>query len=102
MKNKVNSEEEKLMQTKESLINTLYARKKTENDYLDTVENLLNYWKSKLNTVDNPKRRDDILNMISTEESTINKIKEDITRINELIDQTENNLNKISKVFSSL
>ncbi len=97
-------EEEKYLQTKESIINNLYDQKDTEKKYLETVEQLLRYWKNELGQVDsqNKERHDDLLKLIDTEESTINKIREDIRRINEMIDKTENNLEKIQKMVTSL
>lgn len=97
-------EEEKYLQTKESIINNLYDQKDTEKKYLETVERLLKYWKNELGQVDaqSKKRHEELLKLIDTEESTINKIREDIKRINEMIDKTENNLAKIQKMVTSL
>ena len=97
-------EEEKYLQTKESIIHTLYDQKETEKKYLDTVKDLLSYWKSKLEPVDtqSKERHAELLKLIDTEESTINKIREDISRINEMIDKTEKNLDKIYAMVTSL
>lgn len=97
-------EEEKYLKTKESIINNLYDQKDTEKKYLATVEKLLKYWKKELGSVDSQskERHAELLELIDTEESTINKIREDIRRINEMIDKTENNLEKIQKMVTSL
>lgn len=97
-------EEEKYLQTKESIINNLQDQKDTEKKYLETVEKLLEYWKNELGPVDtqSKERHNELLKLIDTEESTINKIKEDIRRINEMIDKTENNLKKIQRMVTSL
>ncbi len=105
MKNEGASEEEKkYLQTKESIINNLYDQKNTEEKYLETVEKLLKYWMGELGPVDtqSKERHSELLKLIGTEESTINKIREDIKRINEMISQTENNLEKIHKMVTSL
>lgn len=97
-------EEERYLQTKESIINNLYDQKDTEKRYLETVGKLLEYWKKELGSVDSQskERHEELLKLIDTEESTIGKIKEDIRRINEMIDKTENNLEKIQKMVTSL
>lgn len=98
------TEEEKYLQTKEDIINNLYDQKDTEKKYLETVQKLLEYWKNELGPVDtqSKERHAELLNLIDTEESTINKIRKDIRRIDEMIDQTENNLGKIQKMVTSL
>ncbi len=104
MKNKKSNEEEKYLQTKESIINNLYDQKETEKKYLKTVDNLLDYWISELKTVDtqSKERHDQLLKLINTERGTIEKIGKDIDRINEMIDQTENNLEKIRGMVDSM
>ena len=99
------SEEEiRYLQTKESIINNLYDQKDTEIKYLETVKKLLNYWKSELGTVDaqSEERHAELLKLIDTEESTIAKIRDDIGRINEMINKTENSLEKIHEMVTSL
>jgi hypothetical protein len=68
------------------------------------VNNLLDYWINELKSVDsqNKERHDKLLKLIDTERGTIKKIGEDIHRINEMIDQTEKNLEKISGMVGSL
>jgi len=97
-------EEEKYLQTKAKIINNLYDQKDTEKTYLETVEKLLKYWKSELGPVDtqDKERHAELLELIDAEESTIIKIKKDIGRINEMIDKTENNMEKIQKMVTSL
>lgn len=97
-------EEERYLQTKESIINNLYDQKETEEQYLDTVKNLLDYWKDELGPVDtqSKERHAKLLKLIDTEESTISKIRNDIHRINEMIDQTEKNMDKIYGMVTSL
>ncbi len=97
-------EEENYLRTKESIINNLYDQKDTEEKYLETVEKLLKYWRSELGPVDTQsrERHTKLLKLIDTEESTINKIREDISRINEMIDKTEKNLTKIQEMVTSL
>jgi len=105
MKNENASEEEKkYLRTKESIINNLYDQKDTEEKYLETVEKLLKYWKNELGPVDtqSKERHNELLKLIDTEDSTINKIRNDIKRINEMIDQTEKNLGKIQKMVTSV
>ncbi len=96
-------EEEKYLQTKKSIINNLYDQKETEKKYLKTVDSLLDYWISELKTVDtqSKERHDQLLKLIDTERGTIKKIGEDIDRINKMIDQTEENLEKIRGMVSS-
>lgn len=96
-------EEEKYLQTKESIINNLYDQKETEKKYLKTVDNLLDYWIGELKSVDaqGRERHDQLLELINTERGTIKKIGEDINRINEMIDKTEKNLEKIREMVSS-
>lgn len=38
-------EEEKYLQTKETIVHNLYDQRETEYKYLDTIKNLLDYWK---------------------------------------------------------
>ena len=97
------SEEEKYLKTKESIISNLYSQKETEKQYLDTVNNLLNYWINELTADGNQdkERHNKLLKLIDTERGTIEKIDKDIDRINEMIDQTENNLKKINKMVDS-
>lgn len=97
-------EEEKYLETKESIINNLYSQKETEKKYLETVNNLLDYWISELKAVDtqSKERHDNLLKLIDTERGTIKKIDKDIDRINEMIDQTEGNLNKIRRMVNSM
>ena len=97
-------EEEKYLRTKESIINNLHSQKETEKQYLKTVNNLLDYWISELKSVDgqSKERHDKLLKLIDTERGTIKKIGDDIDRINEMIDQTENNLEKIRGIVNSL
>ena len=97
-------EEKKYLQTKKSIIHNLHDQKDTEIKYLETVEKLLKYWKNELGPIDtqSKERHEDLLKLINTEEGTINKIKGDIKRLNEMIDQTENNLNKIQGMVTSL
>ncbi len=87
------SEAEKLLQIQNSIINTLKSRKNVEKDYLSTIKQLLDYWNNKLDKVDSQKK-DEILEIIKTEEATIKKIKEDIKSLDELIEKTEKNLEK--------
>ena len=96
--------EEKYLKTKEKIISNLYSQKETEKQYLKTVNNLLDYWINELKAVDtqNKERHDKLLKLIDTERSTIGKIDSDIDRINEMIDQTEENLEKIRGMVSSL
>lgn len=97
------TEEEKYLQTKENIIHNLYGQKETEKKYLETVNNLLDYWISELKSVDvqDKERHDKLLKLIDTERGTIKKIGDDINRINEMIDQTEKNLEKIKGMVSS-
>ncbi len=97
-------EEEKYLKTKENIIHNLYSQKNTEKEYLNTVEKLLKYWKNELGIVDSQseERHAELLKLINTEEGTINKIREDIRRIDEMIDKTEANLNKIQGMVTSL
>ena len=97
-------EEEKYLKTKEQIISNLYSQKETEKQYLKTVNNLLDYWINELKSVDSQskERHDELLKLIDTERSTIGKIDNDIDRINEMIDQTEENLEKIRGMVSSL
>ena len=97
------NEEEKYLKTKESIISNLYSQKETEKQYLNTVNNLLDYWINELKSVDyqSKERHDKLLKLIDTERSTIGKIDNDIDRINEMIDQTEKNLEKIRGMVSS-
>jgi len=101
--NSKKTEEEKYLQTKESIIHNLYDQKETEKKYLKTVDNLLDYWIGELKSVDiqGKERHDQLLKLIDTERGTIKKIGEDIDRINEMIDQTEENLEKIRGMVSS-
>ena len=105
MKNEgTKSEETKYLQTKEQIISNLYSQKETEKRYLKTVSNLLDYWISELKLVDSQskERHDKLLKLIDTERGTIKKIVDDIDRINEMIDQTEGNLEKIRGMVHSL
>ena len=97
------TEEERYLQTKESIIHNFYDQKETEKKYLKTVDNLLDYWINELKSVDSQsrERHDQLLKLINTERGTIKKIGGDIDRINEMIDQTENNLKKIRKMVDS-
>ena len=97
------TEEEKYLQTKENIIHNLYDQKETEKKYLKTVDNLLNYWIRELKSVDgqSAERHDQLLKFIDTERGTIKKIGDDIDRINEMIDKTEKNLEKISDMINS-
>ena len=97
-------EEERYLRTKEGIISNLYSQKETEKQYLKTVNNLLDYWINELKSVDSQskERHDKLLKLIGAERGTIKKIGEDINRINEMIDQTEKNLEKISGMVSSL
>lgn len=97
-------EEKKYLQTKENIINNLHDQKETEKQYLKTVNNLLDYWISELKSVDgqSKERHDKLLKLIDTERGTIKKIGNDIDRINEMIDQTENNLEKIRGMVNSM
>lgn len=87
------SEAEKLLQIQKSILNTLKQRKNAEKDFLSTVKQLLDYWKSRLDKVDSQKK-DDILEKITLEEATIKKIKEDIKSIDEEIEKIKKNLEK--------
>jgi hypothetical protein len=62
-------EEEKYLQTKESIINNLYSQKETEKKYLKAVDNLLDYWIGELRTVDgqSKERHNELLKLIKTE-----------------------------------
>ena len=97
------NEEEKYLQTKENIIHNLYDQKETEKKYLETVDNLLNYWVSELKPVDSQstERHNQLLKLIKAERGTIKKIGEDINRINEMIDKTEKNLEKIREMINS-
>ena len=97
------NEEEKYLKTKEKIISNLYSQKETEKQYLDTVNNLLDYWINELKSTGNQdkERHNKLLKLINTERGTIRKIDNDIGRINEMIDQTENNLKKIRKMVNS-
>lgn len=97
-------EEEKYLKTKEQIISNLYSQKETEKQYLKTVNNLLDYWINELKSVDSQskERHDKLLKLIGAERGTIKKIGEDINRINEMIDKTEKNLEKISGMVGSL
>jgi hypothetical protein len=97
-------EEEKYLQTKESIINNFYEQRETEMRYLDTVKRLLDYWKGELRPADvqSKERHAELLKLIDVEEATINKIRNDIGRINEMIDKTEKNLQKIREMVTSL
>jgi len=105
MKNEGPSKEEKkYLQTKKSIINNLYEQRETEIKYLDTIKTLLAYWKSELRPADvqSKERHAELLRLIDVEESTIKKIWNDISRINEMIDKTEKNLEKIREMVTSL
>ena len=104
MKNESSSEEEKYIKTKKRIISNLYSQKETEKQYLKTVDNLLDYWISELKPADSQskERHHKLLKLIDTERGTIKKIGEDIDRLNEMIDQTEKNLEKIREMVSSL
>lgn len=99
-----NDEEEKYIRTKKNIISNLYSQKETEKQYLKTVNNLLDYWINELKAADgqSKERHDKLLEMIDIERSTITKIDKDIDRINEMIDNTEKNLEKIRGMVSSL
>ncbi len=88
------SEAEKLLQIQKSIINTLKQRKIVEMDYLSTINQLLDYWKDKLDNVGSQSKKDVILEKIKLEEATIKKIKEDIKSIDELIEKYEKDLGK--------
>lgn len=97
------SQEDRYIQTKESIISNLKAQKETEKQYLMTVDNLLGYWISELGQSGSKdkERREELLKLIETERGTIKKIRDDIDRLNEMIDQTEKNLEKIRGMVSS-
>lgn len=87
------TEEERYIQTKESVIINLYANREIEKQYLKTVNKLLNYWTDELRKADfkDKERQNRLLDLIKREKDTIKKINEDIDRINELIDKIEKN-----------
>lgn len=89
------SEAEKLLQIKESIINSLYSLKNVERDYLSIINKLLDYWKDKLDNVGSEdKKKEKILEKIKSEEATIKKIKKDIHDIDKLIEKYEKDLEK--------
>ncbi len=105
MKDKQNSsEEERYIQTKKSIISNLKSQKEIENQYLMTVDNLLGYWINELGKTKSRdrERHNKLMELINTERGTIKKIGDDINRLNERIDQTEKNLDKIKGMVSSL
>ncbi|OEC84939.1 MULTISPECIES: hypothetical protein [Methanobacterium] len=95
-----NNEEKKYIKTLESIITNLYTLKETEKQYLNILNNLLNYWtnESKKAGLKDEKRQDKILEFIKREKDTIKKINEDIDKINTLIDETEKRFEKIRKM----
>lgn len=68
-------EEDKYIQTKESIVNNLKSQKETEKQYLTTVDNLLSYWISELGQTSHKdeERREELLKLIDTERGTIKK-----------------------------
>ncbi|MEN6294071.1 MAG: hypothetical protein ABFD07_18915 [Methanobacterium sp.] len=98
-----NQEEEKYLQTKESIIHNLYDQKETEKKYLKTVNGLLDYWIKELRSVDtqNKKRHNQLLKVIHRERSNIKKMEEDINKTNIMIDRTEQSLERIRQMINS-
>lgn len=98
-----NKEEEKYLQTKESIINDIYGQKEMEKKYLKTVGSLLDYWIKELRSVDtqNKKRHNQLLKLIHMERSNIKKMEEDINRTNIMIDRTEQSLERIRQMINS-
>ena len=98
-----NPEEEKYLQTKESIINNIHDQKETEKKYLKTVNGLLDYWIKELRSVDtqNKKRHNQLLKVIHRERSNIKKMEEDINKTNIMIDRTEQSLERIRQMINS-
>lgn len=98
------NQEDRYLKTKKSIISNFRAQRETERQYLMTVDNLLGYWRSELekSSHQDKERQDDLLKLINTEKGTIKKINNDIERLDEIIDQTEKNLDKIKGMVSSL
>ncbi len=98
------NQEERYIKTKESIIDNLRSQKEIEKQYLMTVDNLLGYWIDELGKTKskNKEMQDKLIKLINTERGTIDKIKYDINQLNERIDQTEENLEKIKKMVYSL
>ncbi|MGB9979199.1 hypothetical protein [Methanobacterium sp.] len=98
-----NKEEEKYLQTKESIINNLHDQKEIEKKYLKTAGSLLDYWIKELRSADtqNKKRHNQLLELIHRERSNIKKIGEDIDRTNIMIDRTEQSLERIRQMINS-
>jgi len=98
-----NKEEEKYLQTKESIINNIYDQKEMEKKYLRTVGSLLDYWIKELRSVDtqNKKRHNQLLEVIRRERSNLKKVEEDINKTNMMIDRIEQSLERIRQMINS-
>ena len=98
-----NQEEEKYLQTKESIINNIHDQKEMEEKYLKTVGSLLDYWIKELRSVDtqNKKRHNQLLEVIRRERSNLKKVGEDINKTNIMIDRTEQSLERIRQMINS-
>ncbi len=98
-----NQEEEKYLQTKESIINSIHDQKEMEEKYLKTVDSLLDYWIKELRSVDtqNKKRHNQLLEVIRRERSNTKKMREDINKTNIMIDRTEQSLERIRQMINS-
>ncbi|OEC88251.1 hypothetical protein A9507_04850 [Methanobacterium sp. A39] len=103
MKNDDTNQEEKYLQTKESIINNIHDQKETEKKYLKTVNSLLDYWIKELRAVDtqNKKRHNQLLKVIHRERSNIKKMEEDINKTDIMIDRTEQSLERIRQMINS-
>ena len=98
-----NKEEERHLQTKESIVNNLHDQKETEKKYVTEVGSLLDYWIKELRSADtqNKKRHNQLLKLIHRERSNIKKIGEDIDKTNTMIDRTEQSLERIRQMINS-
>lgn len=85
------NEEERYIQTKESVINNLYSQKETKKQYIKTMNDLLSYWTNELKKVgpNDKERRNKLLELISREKIQLKKINEDTDKINKLIAKIE-------------
>jgi len=85
------NEEERYIQTKESVINNLYSQKETKKQYIEIMNDLLSYWINELKKVgsNDKERRNKLLELINREKIQLKKINEDIDKINKLIAKIE-------------
>lgn len=94
-------EEEKYLQTKDDILNTLKDQKATQEKYLDVMKKLLDLWKNEFETKEGIDK-DKLSELIKIEESAVKSVKDDVNKLNEIKNESRNDLEKIQEIVTSL